>query len=123
MKKSIPDSTIVKISDLLQAISPEPRLEILLTIGTGEACVCHLEAAMGWRQAYISQHLMALRREGLVRARRDGRNIYYRLKNAGVLDLIRNAAALAGIPDFETALGKIIEPLPDCICPNCSTTK
>ena len=123
MKKSIPDSTIVKISDLLQAISPEPRLEILLTIGTGEACVCHLEAAMGWRQAYISQHLMALRSEGLVSSRRDGRNIYYRLKNAGVLDLIRNAAALAGIPDFETALGKIIEPLPDCICPNCSTTK
>jgi len=98
-------------------------VEILLAIGTGEACVCHLEAGMGCRQAYISQHLMALRREGLVVSRRNGRNIYYRLKNAGVLDLIRKAAGVAGTTKAEAAQSRLAEPLSDCPCPNCSARK
>jgi len=42
-----------KLSEYLQAISSQTRLEILQAIGGGEACVCHLEAALGYRQAYI----------------------------------------------------------------------
>jgi DNA-binding transcriptional ArsR family regulator len=83
-----------KISRLFRVLGQPSHLEILIAIGTGEACVCHLETAIGCRQAYISQHLMALRSEGLVVSRREGRRIFYRLKNAGVLDLIRNAASL-----------------------------
>jgi len=109
-----------KISRLFRSLGQSSHLEILLAIGTGEACVCHLEAATGWRQAYISQHLMALRSEGLVTARRDGRNIYYRLKNAEVLSLICKAASVAGISDIEAAQGRLAEPLPNCSCPHCS---
>ncbi len=57
------------------------RIQILLAIGDDEACVCHLEAVTGMRQAVISQHLMLLRKAGLVTPNRAGRNIYYRLKN------------------------------------------
>ena len=117
MSKTHLKSSPQKISKLFRILGQPSHLEILLAIGTGEACVCHLEAATGWRQAYISQHLMALRSEGLVASRRDGRNIYYRLKNAGVLDLIRKAA---GISDAESALGWFSEPLPNCTCPHCS---
>jgi len=60
-----------KVSNLLQTISPAPRLEILLGIGEGEACVCHLEAMFGLRQATLSQHLMALREAGVVTDRRE----------------------------------------------------
>jgi len=123
MIKTIPQSNIVKVSELLQAISPQPRLEILIALGAGEACVCHLESAMGWRQAYISQHLMALRNEGLVTSRRDGRNIYYRIKNTNILDLVRKAADIAGISDIEATQGQLSEPLPNCTCPHCSALK
>ena len=71
----------------LRAISQPVKLEILLAIGTGEACVCHLEAAIGQRQAYISQQLMALREAGIVESRREGRNIFYRIKNLKILDV------------------------------------
>ncbi|NMC14284.1 MAG: helix-turn-helix transcriptional regulator, partial [Chloroflexi bacterium] len=81
-----------KISKLFRLLGQPSHLEILLAIGKGEACVCHLKAATGYRQAYISQHLMALRREGLVSFRRDGRNIYYRLINSSLLDVIFEAA-------------------------------
>jgi len=123
MTKSKSKSNTEIVSELLQAISPQPRLEILLAIGTGEACVCHLEAATGWRQAYISQHLMALRSEGLVIARRDGRNIYYRLKNTGILDLIHKAASIAGISNAEAAQSRLAESLPNCTCPHCSARR
>ena len=60
-----------KIAGPLQAIASAPRIAILLAIGQGEACVCHLETALGWRQAYISQHLMALRKADILQDRRE----------------------------------------------------
>ena len=91
-------STILeKVSDLLQVISPEPRLEILLGIGEGEACVCHLEAMLSLRQAAISQHLMALREAGVVTDRREGRYVFYRLCDPALLGLVRQAAQLQGL--------------------------
>ena len=85
------------IASLLETISPLTRLQILLAIGTGEACVCHLETALGLRQAYISQHLMALRKADILQDRRDGRYIFYRLKDAAILDLISDSARLSGL--------------------------
>ena len=106
------------ISRSLRAIGHPSRLQILWAIGRGETCVCHLEAQFGWRQAYISQHLMALRKAGALRSRRRGKFIYYRLADARWLDLVQMAAELAGVsldgPDaFATA------PAPLCKCPTC----
>ena len=86
MKKK--QNPLQPIASLLETISPLTRLQILLAIGTGEACVCHLETALGLRQAYISQHLMALRKADILQDRREGRYIFYRLKDAALLDLI-----------------------------------
>jgi ArsR family transcriptional regulator len=101
---------------MLQAIDQPARLEILQVIGSGEACVCHLEAALGQRQAYISQHLMALRDAGIITSRRDGRYVYYRLTDARVLDLIGLAGSLAGVPLPATTTPN---PVQDCPCPHC----
>lgn len=59
-------------SDLLKAISHPARLAILDILRGGEQCVCHIEAALNLRQAYISQQLMTLKDAGLVESRRDG---------------------------------------------------
>ena len=120
MSKPLDTRSSKKVSHLFRVLGQPSHLEILLAIGTGEACVCHLEAATGWRQAYVSQHLMALRDEGLVVSRRDGRNIFYRLKNAAVLNLIRTGAGVTGHADFEAALDRLAEPLAHCPCPHCS---
>ena len=105
--------SLSKVSELLQAISPGPRLEILLGLGTGEACVCHLEAMLGLRQASLSQHLMALREAGIVTDRREGRYVYYRLCDPALLELVRQAAQLQ-----EQAL-PVLSASPDCECPHC----
>jgi DNA-binding transcriptional ArsR family regulator len=109
------------ISSVLQVIAPSARISILLAIGRGEACVCHLESILGWRQAYISQHLMALRKAEILQDRRDGRYIYYRLKDEAILSLVKDAAVLSGLdPQQIDALANPL-PKPNCECPHCTT--
>jgi ArsR family transcriptional regulator len=95
------------------------RIQILLSIGDGEACVCHLEALLGKRQAFISQHLMALRKEGILETRREGKYIYYRLANVETIDLIHKAAELAGLADSPIHSLTDIGVVPACPCPKC----
>lgn len=111
---------VITTSRLLKNISQPARIHILQAIGEGEACVCHLEALLGYRQAYISQHIMALREIGLLDSRREGRFIYYRLRNPRLLDLLDLAAEVAGVPP--EALAELHPPrsLDSCTCPNCS---
>ncbi len=106
--------SLEKVSLFFQALSPNARLEILLAIGTGESCVCHLEAILGYRQAYISQHLMALRNANLIESRREGRYIYHRLKDPALLDFIQQAAKFNEVELSESSTGST-----DCCCPNC----
>jgi ArsR family transcriptional regulator len=106
------------ISSLLAQIQQPARIQILFTIDRDETCVCHIESILGIRQAAISQHLMSLRKAGLVKTRRDGRHIYYRLANEEILDLLHHAGRLLKIP--ESALVQLsLKPYPGCNCPQC----
>lgn len=115
----IPKPNLISVSDLLQVVSPQTRLEIILAIGTDEACVCHLEAVLKQRQAYISQHLMALREAGVITARREGRFIFYRLEKPEVLELVGQAMRIAGqSPDDMVAAQHLAGQ--GCKCPKCA---
>ncbi|RPI96734.1 MAG: transcriptional regulator [Chloroflexi bacterium] len=109
-----------KIAGPLQAIASSQRIALLLAIGQGEACVCHLEAALGWRQAYISQHLMALRKADILQDRREGRYVFYRLKDASLLDLIAASARLSGLSAESVSTLTDTQSNPSCECPQCS---
>jgi DNA-binding transcriptional ArsR family regulator len=66
-------------SNLLKAISHEGRLMILCALANGEKSVTEIETMLASRQAAVSQQLSRLRLEGLVTARREGKQIYYSL--------------------------------------------
>jgi DNA-binding transcriptional ArsR family regulator len=118
MNVTIPELS-EKIAHVLQVISPPARIAILFSIGRGDACVCHLEAILGWRQAYISQHLMALRKADILQDRREGRYVYYRLKDVGILALLRDAAVLSGLSLSSVDAVMDISPGSGCECPHC----
>ncbi len=109
-----------RVAEPLQAIASTQRIAILLAIGNGEACVCHLEAALGWRQAYISQHLMALRKAEILKDRREGRYIFYQLKDISFLDLIAASARLSGLSAESISALINTRTIPTCECPHCS---
>ena len=110
---------LLPLVSLFETVSPLARLEILLIIGAGEACVCHLEARLGYRQAYISQHLMALRQAGLLVSRREGKYIFYRLAKPEIFELLQEAARIsnATLPKLE-----VVSPEKQCACPTCAPT-
>lgn len=112
-----------KISRLFHMLGQPARLRILMAIGMGEACVCHLEAALGYRQAYISQHLMVLRKMKLVTSRREGRNIFYRLTDLETLHLLREAANLIRLPFEEMNIAEDGVSVSGCPCPNCESER
>jgi DNA-binding transcriptional ArsR family regulator len=104
-----------QIGELFEAIGSPARIEILLAIGTGEACVCHLESLLGMRQAYISQQLMKLREKGVITSRRDGKFIYHRLEKPEMLNLVRMAAQISCI----NVAALSIQEHSNCKCPKC----
>lgn len=66
-------------SNFLKAISHEGRLMILCYLASGEKTVTQMEEMLSARQAAVSQQLSRLRFEGLVKTRREGKTILYRL--------------------------------------------
>jgi len=101
---------------IFKALAHPTRLRILEALEQGEACVCHLEALLGLRQAYISQQLAVLRAAGLVSDRRQGLNVFYRLADERVpalLALMRGRGPTRMRRDPQKA------PLPHCSCPHC----
>jgi DNA-binding transcriptional ArsR family regulator len=106
---------------IFKALTHPVRLAILNILRSGEECVCHMEAALGYRQAYISQHLMLLREAGLIQDRRDGWNIFYRVTKPEVFDLIDATEEMVGEgspPGGENPPARKI--VPNCPCPRCN---
>lgn len=105
-------------ANLFKALMHPARLEILEILRDGEECVCHLEAVLDCRQAYISQHLMFLREAGLVEDRREGTRIYYRVIKPEVFNLVDAAIQLSGMKLVQRENTKV----DNCPCPKCNPT-
>ena len=93
------------MNDLLQvfkALSDETRLRIIKLLGHGELCVCDIVASLDIIQPKISFHLGVLKEAGLVKDRRVGRWIHYRLDDS---EIFRRFLLLSTI---EKATGDLI---------------
>lgn len=100
-------------ASLFKTLMHPARLEILEALRDGEHCVCHIEAALGYRQAYISQQLSVLREAGVVQDRRDGWNIYYRVAQPRVFEVLDAAQAVTGAKTQRRNAAA-------CPCPQCN---
>lgn len=61
---------------------------MLCQLSQGEMCVSEMEEALGIRQPTLSQQLGVLRSEEVVSTRRQGKNIYYSVADAALLDIL-----------------------------------
>ncbi|NWG15296.1 MAG: winged helix-turn-helix transcriptional regulator [Chloroflexi bacterium] len=83
---------------VFRALAHPVRLHILDLLRGGEICVCQIEAALGKRQAYISQQLMVLREAGLVETRKEGLQVFYRLVSPLAETLLASALGERPVP-------------------------
>jgi DNA-binding transcriptional ArsR family regulator len=102
------------IETLFKAFSHPARLAMLEEMRKGECCVCHLEALLGFRQAYVSQQLAVLREAGLIIDRRIGWNVYYSVTDPRVFDLLDTAYTLTG------SQPEVRQPVYGCTCTRCN---
>ena len=107
-------------SDLLKALSHSTRLAILDILRDGEQCVCHMEATLNLRQAYISQQLMILKQAGLLESRRDGLNLYYRVIKPEIFNVLDTLSSVTGVT---AKLPKHKHANANCPCPKCNVAK
>jgi ArsR family transcriptional regulator len=67
------------IERYFMGLADRTRLRILNLLLSGELCGCDIEYVLDVSQSNVSRHLNYLRQAGLVRNRRDGYRVYYRL--------------------------------------------
>ena len=107
-------------SELFKVLSHPVRLAVLSILRDGEQCVCHMEAKLGLRQAYISQQLMVLREAGLIEDRREGWNNFYRVIKPEVYILLDQAGEILG---EQLTFSPKITSTSECPCPKCNPSE
>ena len=85
------------LAEMFRLLGDPTRVRILFALlEAGELCVCDVASVVDTTDTKVSQAMRLLRSAGVVRNRRDGRNIFYRLDDAHVrmlLDLSREHLA------------------------------
>jgi DNA-binding transcriptional ArsR family regulator len=75
------------LTEIFRVLGDPTRLRILDALSRGELCVGDLSGQLGVTESAVSHQLRLLRNVRIVRARRDGRMIFYSLDDRHVLSL------------------------------------
>lgn len=78
------------VAGLLKQLAHPQRLLILCSLAEGEKSVGEIEEICGASQSAVSQFLKGMRLEGLIDFRRDGKQVYYKIADKRVLELIKS---------------------------------
>ncbi len=81
-------AAVAAASGLLRVLSNENRLLLMCQLSQGEQSVGQLEQGLGIRQPTLSQQLGVLRRQGLVRTRREGKQVIYAVHDANAMQVL-----------------------------------
>jgi ArsR family transcriptional regulator len=78
-------------AEIIKAIAHPIRLAVLDSVQAGEKCVCDIAEEVGAERSNVSRHLSVLVKAGVLSCRKDGLNVFYKLRCACVLDVLECA--------------------------------
>jgi DNA-binding transcriptional ArsR family regulator len=85
----VPPDAVDGLADTFRALGDPTRVRILDALSQDELCVCDLAAVLELSQSAVSHQLRLLRALRLVRARRDGRMVFYALDDQHIILLFK----------------------------------
>lgn len=85
--KAVDEETLADLADLFKIFSDSTRIRIMYSLFMKELNVQEIADVMGMQQSAISHQLRILRASNLVKIRREGKNIYYRLSDSHVFTI------------------------------------
>ncbi len=85
----LPDDLALDLAEVFGVLADSTRLKIIATLMDGEVCVCDIADRLDLRQSTVSHQLRLLRNLRLVSHRKEGRTVYYQLRDKHVGTLLR----------------------------------
>ena len=74
---------------IFKALCDETRLKIVESLLNGEKCVCEIVPFTKRTQSTVSIQLAKLEHLGIVESRREGKSVYYKIKNKKVMKILK----------------------------------
>jgi DNA-binding transcriptional ArsR family regulator len=113
-RRALPDDQVDLAAEVFRMLADGTRIRILWALIGRELSVNELAAEIGKPAPSVSQHLSKLRLSRIVATRRDGIQIYYRLENEHVAQLVTDAIHNAehvgpGVPGHHLAESELVQ--------------
>lgn len=74
-------------ANLFKTLSHYKRVQIIQLLRKSELSVSEIHKKLGYSQSNISQHLMLLRGNNIVEARKDGKRVFYKIRTKKLIKL------------------------------------
>ena len=87
LNKMPSENTFNHLADLFKLIGDTTRCRILFALDQDEMCVCDLANVINMTKSSVSHQLATLRRSGIVKCRRSGKEVYYTLDDDHIVKL------------------------------------
>lgn len=81
------------LAEIFKLFADETRLRIICAILNTELCVCDLCELLNLNQSAVSHQLQLLRKSKLVKYRKEGKQVYYKLQDEHIEGIIKMALA------------------------------
>jgi len=76
-KKMLPDEKLYDLADLFKILGDPTRVRILWALKQSEMCVYDIAVVLDMTKSAVSHQLRVLKSARIVRARKEGKNVYY----------------------------------------------
>ena len=83
------EQTAAQVAELFRSFSDASRVRILSVLVSGELNVGALAKIIGISESAVSHHLRGLRQMRIVNARKDGKEVYYRVDDEHIIELFQ----------------------------------
>ena len=102
---SMPEQSVfASVADFFKIMGNDTRCKILYSLSVREMCVCDLANILSMTKSSVSHQLSKMREAGVVKCRRDGKEVYYSLDDEHISSVF--AISLAHI-NHKHAGGKL----------------
>lgn len=90
--KTMPnDDRLERLADFFKVFSDSTRVKILWALSKNEMCVCDIAALLSMSSSSISHQLRVLKQGNFVKSRRDGKVVYYTLKDEHISSILNQS--------------------------------
>lgn len=86
--EKMPDQDLFnKLAEFFKILGDTTRTKILFALDKTEMCVCDIANVLGMSKSSVSHQLSTLRRSGIVKCRKEGKEVYYMLDDNHVREV------------------------------------